>query len=305
MMTENDKISTLTKEVEVWKEKCTQLVEDKDTVERMWKGETGSLEDVYREAEIAKQQVITELSELSAARKKLEKEQKAVASLRAQLEASRSLAAGNTATQTLQSRETVLPGNAEKVMLFLDAVMTETAQGIVRAVKGEDREGSSGEFSEKLKREIKGKGGKVSAEVQMLRRLLESLRDSQTQHVQELESNEAHQSRLLTRQLHSPSHSLSSTLRRSPPVSSFPSLLSTARKENRSVSPVPASDKNSVKNRLMELSARVAHSQSTPKFDKSADNLKPFARETDRMQVLNTRKDEFQQFIERGRAGKP
>ena len=304
-MTENEQIETLTKEVARWRDRHLALQEEKETVERMWKGETGSLEDVYKEAEAAKRQVATELLELSAARKKLEKEQKVVSDLRAQLEAKRMVEAGNKATQGLQRREAVLPENADSLVLYLDAVLTEAAKGIVKAVKGEEA-GNPSELKEKLRDKMERKReGKQGPEVQMLQRLLETLRDNQIQRLEAVETNEAQQTRLLAYQLQSmsPARSLSSTLRRSPPASSFPSLLSTARKDGRSVSPV--SDKTNAKTRLQELAQRVSHSQSTPKFDKSQSNPISFPQNPDKLHLQSSRKDEFQQFIERGKGGKP
>jgi len=299
-MTENEQIDTLTKEVAEWRDQWSQLQEEKAMVERMWKGETGSLEDVYREAEVAKRQVATELLELSAARKKLEKEQKVVADLRAQLETKRMLEAGNRATQGLQRKEAVQPENADNLVLYLDAVLTEAAKGIVKAVKGEDA-GQPGDLKEQLRVKMDRKRQGIQApEVQMLQRLLETLRTSQSQRLEVLEVNEEQQARLLARQLHSPPRSLSSTMRRSPPTSSFPSLLNTARKDGRSVSPV--SDRSNAKTRLQELAQRVSHSQSTPKFDKSTPHPKSFP---DKLLLQSSRRDEFQHFLERGKAGNP
>lgn len=299
-MTENEQIDTLTKELAGWREQCSQLQEEKAMVERMWKGETGSLEDVYREAEAANRQVATELLELSAARKKLEKEQKVVADLRAQLEARRVLEAGNRATQGLQRREAVQPENAETLVLYLDAVLTEAAKGIVKAVKGEES-GQPNELKAKLQvRMERNRPGTQGPEVQMLQRLLETLRTNQSQRLEALETNEEQQTRLLACQLQSPQRSLSSTMRRSPPTLSFPSLLNTARKDGRSVSPV--SDRSTVKTRLQELAQRVSHSQSTPKFDKSQTYFKSFP---EKLLLQSSRKDEFQQFLERGKTGNP
>lgn len=301
-MTENEQIETLTREVARWREKYIALQEEKETVESMWKGETGSLQDVYLEAEAAKRQVATELLELSAARKKLEKEQRVVTDLRAQLEAQRRVEAGNKATKDLQRREAVLPENADSLVLYLDTILTEAAKGIVKAVKGEES-GPPSDLKAKLRAKMDRKvGGTQGPEVQMLQRLLETLRDNQTLRLEAVEANEALQSRILADQIQSPVRSLSSTLRRSPPASSFPSLLSTARKDGRSISPV--SDKTNVKTRLQELTQRVTHSQSTPKFDKSQANPISFPQNTEKLQLQSLRKDEFQQFIERGKAGK-